>query len=134
MVPDHAWLVTDRRLLPGEDDTTVRRELDAALAEAGVAEFVSVEHVAAKKPALATGADSPAVRSCRAALAGLHRDAPPATVAFATDAGIFAALGIPAVVLGPGSIEQAHTAREFVDVEEVEAMTDVFVRLLETPA
>ena len=133
VVPDHAWLVTDRRLLPGEDDTTVRRELDAALAEAGVTESVAVEHVEAKKPALATAATSAAVRSCRAALAGLGRDAPPASVAFATDAGLFAVRGIPAVVMGPGSIEQAHTAREFVDVEEVEAMAEVFVRLLETP-
>lgn len=133
VVPDHAWLVTDRRLLPGEDDTTVRRELDAALADAGVAEFVRVEHVQAKKPALATAATSAAVRCCRAALAGLGRDAPPASVAFATDAGLFSVHGIPAVVMGPGSIEQAHTAREFVDVEEVEAMAEVFVRLLETP-
>lgn len=133
VVPDHAWLVTDRRLLPGEDDTTLRRELDAALAEAGVAEFVQVEHVQARKPALATAATSAAVRCCRAALAGLGRDAPPASVAFATDAGLFAVRGVPAVVMGPGSIEQAHTAREFVDVEEVEAMAEVFVRLLETP-
>jgi acetylornithine deacetylase/succinyl-diaminopimelate desuccinylase-like protein len=33
--------------------------------------------------------------------------------------------------MGPGSIEQAHTAREFVEVRQVEAMTDFFVRLLE---
>jgi acetylornithine deacetylase len=133
VVPDHAWLVSDRRLLPGEDDTTVRQELEAALAEAGVADLVTVEHVQAKKPALATAAGSDAVRRCRAALAGLGRDAPPASVAFATDAGLFGVRGIPAVVLGPGSIEQAHTAREYVDIEEVEAMAEFFVRLLETP-
>jgi acetylornithine deacetylase/succinyl-diaminopimelate desuccinylase-like protein len=35
-------------------------------------------------------------------------------------------------VIGPGSIEQAHTAREFVAVEQVEGMEEFFVRLLET--
>jgi len=133
VVPDHAWLVTDRRLLPGEDETTVRRELDAALADAGVAEFVRVDHVAARKPALATAATSAAVRDCRAVLATMDRDAPPTSVAFATDAGLFARRGVPAVVMGPGSIEQAHSAREFVEIGEVEAMAEFFVRLLETP-
>jgi succinyl-diaminopimelate desuccinylase len=135
VVPDRAWLVADRRLLPGEDDTTVRREIEAALAEAGVAADVAVAHVHAKKPALATDAAAPAVRACRAALAATaaDRDAPPATVAFATDAGVFAARGIPSVVMGPGSIEQAHTAREWVAIDEVEAMEAFFVRLLETP-
>jgi acetylornithine deacetylase/succinyl-diaminopimelate desuccinylase-like protein len=38
------------------------------------------------------------------------------------------------VVLGPGSVEQAHTAREFVEVRQVEAMADFFVRILEGAA
>jgi acetylornithine deacetylase len=133
IVPDRAWLVADRRLLPGEDDTAVRREIEAALAAAGVAGEVAVSELRARKPALATAADAPAVRACRAALAAGGRDAPPVPVAFGTDAGVFAARGIPALVLGPGSIEQAHTDREWVAVDEVEAMEAFFVRLLETP-
>jgi acetylornithine deacetylase len=133
IVPDRAWLVGDRRLLPGEDDTTVRREVEAALAEAGVADDVALAHLQARKPALATDPASPCVRACREALAAAGRDAPPASVAFATDAGVFSAGGVPAVVLGPGSIEQAHTAREWVPLDEVAAMEELFVRLLETP-
>jgi acetylornithine deacetylase/succinyl-diaminopimelate desuccinylase-like protein len=133
IVPDRAWLVADRRLLPGEDDTSVRQEIEAALAEAGAAADVALEHVHAKKPALATDENAPAVRACRAALAAAGRDAPPEAVAFATDAGVFAARAIPAVVMGPGSIAQAHTAREWVSLDEVAAMEDFFVRLLETP-
>jgi acetylornithine deacetylase/succinyl-diaminopimelate desuccinylase-like protein len=37
-------------------------------------------------------------------------------------------------VLGAGSIEQAHTAREWVAQDEVEAMTRVYRRLLEAPS
>jgi acetylornithine deacetylase len=133
IVPDRAWLVADRRLLPGEDDTVLRNEIEAALQAAGVAGDVSLSQLHAKKPALATDPASPAVRACRAALAAAGRDAPPESVAFATDAGVFAARGIPAVVMGPGSIEQAHTAGEWVPIDEVAAMEDFFVRLLETP-
>ena len=53
-------------------------------------------------------------------------------MSFGTDAGLFAEEGLPGVVMGPGSIAQAHTAREFVDVRQVEAMADFFVRLLES--
>jgi acetylornithine deacetylase len=40
-------------------------------------------------------------------------------VAYGTEAGLFAAAGIPSVVIGPGSIEQAHKADEFVAVSEL---------------
>src|SRR5262249_54076071 len=35
-------------------------------------------------------------------------------VAFGTEAGRFSAAGIPSVVIGPGSIDQAHKADEFI--------------------
>lgn len=40
-------------------------------------------------------------------------------VAYATEAGQFQAAGIPTIVCGPGSIEQAHTANEFVTIEQL---------------
>ena len=42
-------------------------------------------------------------------------------VSFATEAGHFQRAGIPTVVCGPGSIEQAHQADEFVEVSELAA-------------
>jgi len=42
-----------------------------------------------------------------------------AKVAYGTEAGLFAAAGIPSVVIGPGSIEQAHKADEYVAVSEL---------------
>lgn len=130
IVPERATLVSDRRLLPGEDEDSVRRELEAALAEHRVSD-VEIASVKAEKPALATPEDSLAVRACQGALAaaGLPRES--AAVAFGTDAGIFSDAGVPCVVLGPGSIDLAHTSREHVPVAEVEAMTELFVRLLE---
>ena len=46
-------------------------------------------------------------------------------VAFGTDAASFASAGVPCVVFGPGSIEQAHTAEEWVPLAEVQQAADV---------
>jgi acetylornithine deacetylase len=40
-------------------------------------------------------------------------------VDFGSDASKFALAGIPSVILGPGSIDQAHTADEYVDLDQV---------------
>ena len=103
----------------------------AALADHGV-EDVVVDRCQVAKAALATPVDHPAVRACRAALAAADLPDETSSVAFGTDAGVFADAGLPGVVMGPGSIAQAHTAREFVDLAQVEAMTEFFVQLLES--
>jgi acetylornithine deacetylase len=122
--------VTDRRLLPGETAESVRAEIVAALAEHGVSD-VEIVSCTAEKPALVTPDDHPAVRACQRALQAAGLDTETAAVAFGTDAGIFADADVPCVVLGPGSIRQAHTAVEYVPTAEVESMTEIFVRLLE---
>ena len=40
-------------------------------------------------------------------------------VSYVTEAGLFQGIGIPTVVCGPGSIEQAHKADEFIAVSEL---------------
>ena len=50
-------------------------------------------------------------------------------VAYATEAGRFQAAGIPTVVCGPGSIDQAHQADEFVAISELEAALAFMRRL-----
>jgi acetylornithine deacetylase len=47
-------------------------------------------------------------------------------VAYGTEAGLFDGIGIPTVVIGPGSIDQAHKADEFVAVAEL-AKCDAFL-------
>ncbi|MEE9280910.1 MAG: M20/M25/M40 family metallo-hydrolase [Myxococcota bacterium] len=132
IVPDRAWLSLDRRLLPGESPETVRAELESSLRKRGI-DDVEVDWCSLEKPTLSTADEAPAVRACQRALAdeGLPRD--PAAVAFGTDAGIFALAGIPSVVMGPGSIDQAHTAREWVETRQVETMARLFRRMLEEP-
>jgi acetylornithine deacetylase len=52
-------------------------------------------------------------------------------VAYGTEAGLFAAAGIPSVVIGPGSIDQAHKADEFIAIAELEKCGAFLARLIE---
>jgi acetylornithine deacetylase len=52
-------------------------------------------------------------------------------VAFGTEAGLYQDSGIPAVICGPGSIEQAHKPDEFVSLEQVALCERFMTRLLD---
>jgi acetylornithine deacetylase len=54
-------------------------------------------------------------------------------VSFATEASIFMRAGIPTVVLGPGSIEQAHKPDEYISYAQVAACEAFFERLIAQP-
>ena len=49
---------------------------------------------------------------------------------WASDAGVFAAAGIPCVVFGPGSIRQAHTQEEYVELSQVVQAADVYAGII----
>lgn len=50
-------------------------------------------------------------------------------VSFGTEAGVFNDNGIPAIICGPGDIQQAHKPNEFIAVEQVEACVSFMLRL-----
>lgn len=133
IVPDEARIWVDRRTLPDETPESVQQQLAAALEDAGVSEDVFVEECREEKPPLETADDALATRATAAALAAEGLPADPGHVAFGTDAGVFGRVGMPGIVLGPGSIDVAHTDREFVPIDEVETMVRIFERLLESP-
>ena len=54
--------------------------------------------------------------------------APP--VNFWTEAALFSEADYPSIVYGPGSIEQAHTANEWVDVKDLESVLAEYWRIL----
>ena len=60
---------------------------------------------------------SPAVRLARRATGDNDSE----TLAFVTEASLFAKAGLPAVICGPGDIAQAHQPDEFVSVDQLDA-------------
>jgi acetylornithine deacetylase len=58
-------------------------------------------------------------------------------VAYGTEAGLFALAGVPSIVCGPGNIEQAHKANEYVSLEQLaqcEAFLGKFIHSMSVEA
>ena len=51
-------------------------------------------------------------------------------VPYGTDAQAFSLHQIPTVVLGPGSIDQAHTKDEWIELEQLTAAADLYYQLI----
>ena len=79
-------------------------------------------------PALATDPTLDAV----VALGALVGAGQPGSVGFGTEAGLYAdRLGVPAVILGPGDIADAHRPDEFVDPAQLDRCSDVLRRTVD---
>ena len=50
-------------------------------------------------------------------------------VAFGTEAGLFQAVGLSAVICGPGSIAQAHKPDEYIALDQLAACMDMLEKL-----
>ena len=48
-------------------------------------------------------------------------------VAFAAEAGMFQEAGVPSVICGPGSVDQAHQPNEYIEIAQIDACTE-FIR------
>lgn len=123
----------DVRVVPGVDADALLvpffaevQRVNAKLAARGPECGVKV-HMRANAPPLRIDRDSAAERFIRA----LTGDNAVRVAAFATEAGQFQHAGFPAVICGPGSIQQAHQPNEFVAVSEMEKGVAVFSRFLE---
>ena len=84
-------------------------------------------------PGLETDQTSPAIR-----LGALFGGLPSASkVTYGIEPGLFRATGIETIVCGPGDIHQAHTANEFVELDQIRAcktFMDNLVVHLRTPS
>ena len=51
-------------------------------------------------------------------------------VSYCTEAGLFQEIGIPSIICGPGSIEQAHKPDEFIAISEMPKCEAFMQRLI----
>lgn len=86
---------------------------------------IECEPIFSGVPAVETPADSPLVQAAER-LTGHSAGA----VAFGTEAPYFRELGMDALVLGPGYIEQAHQPDEFVDLANLNPMVNILRGLI----
>jgi acetylornithine deacetylase len=146
IVPSHCELELEIRNLPQDDPAAIVARIEADAATIGKAIVPAGDSLAGRSvvpegveigidltvtheyPALDTPPDSEVV-ALAAALTGRHERI---KVGFGTEGGLFSqVLGIPTVVCGPGSIDQAHKPDEFIDVDQVRCCDSMMDALLE---
>lgn len=116
IIPEAAEALIEARVLPGVDPLDVLAPVRAAAEAAGV-----TTEVLAAYPALGLDPGHPL-----AALAErLSGKEAMAAVSFGTEAGLFQAAGVPAVVYGPGDIARAHKPEEYITLPELHAARDM---------
>ena len=127
IVAVHCAISIDRRPLPGETETTVRREIGAFLRRHHQRASLTNSKAAECLP-LETNSNLPLVHQFMSCV-GQKK---PAGVDFFCDASVLTAGGIPSVVFGAGNIAQAHTADEWISLRSLESGTNLLTRFLES--
>ena len=131
IVPASCELMFEHRFLPGSDpEAPIRaveefaaRELEPRMREIDPSSGIDFACIGAI-PALAA-VDSALLRTVQQVLG----DNAPRKVAYGTEGSFFQAAGIPTIICGPGSIEQAHKADEFVSLEQLRRCEDFLDRI-----
>lgn len=133
IVPRYAELTWEYRPVPADDSTAIVDEV-AAFAEAQVLPRLraTTGHglITFQPTAIARGLEAePSGEAERLVRRMTGCDQPSGTVPFGTDGGHFQAAGLSTVVWGPGGIEQAHQADEWIEIEQLETCASVVARL-----
>jgi acetylornithine deacetylase/succinyl-diaminopimelate desuccinylase-like protein len=133
IVPDLCEIAIDCRVIPGETCQSMLEEIKDSLREdLAPAVLDQIEFAAPHKaePPMETAADHPLVRGLGQAATAVIGDSRIVGAAYNTNASHYSAAGIPCVVFGPGEIAQAHSAIEFVEIEQLEAAAQILRRFL----
>lgn len=135
IVPDEALILFEFRAIGGVDPDTLVDEVVRYCREVLEPRMKAVDpatgfdfEVFAGFPGLDMPPDAEVVTLAKA-LAGQNGHA---KVAFGTEAGLFHDIaGVPTVVIGPGSIEQAHKADEWIELDQLQRCAAFVGRLIE---
>jgi acetylornithine deacetylase len=124
VVPDRCTLELGFRPLPGSDIVEVRDRAEAAIR--GAAPTATIELAGYSEPLLTEKASRVHRELCHLVGQSAGRGAP-----FATDGGPLSALDLDIVVWGPGSIEVAHRADEWMPKVELHRCAELLPALVD---
>jgi len=126
IIPDRCEFYTGRRIAPGEDPAAEFEHLRSLITDAAMPCTAEVTMAGGRGfPAFLTEPTDPFVVE----LARLTGEAP-ITVGYGSNCAAYDAIDAPKVLFGPGSIDQAHQAVEWVDIDQLLKAADVYRRLL----
>ncbi len=120
-------LKIDLRLLPGMQVDEVRGHLRRTVAQAVAGSGLSVEfdEVIPGMPAMETDPGSELVKVAEK-LTGHNAG----TVNFGTEGPYLNSMGMDTVVLGPGDIDQAHQANEYIEQKRIRPMQELLEKMI----
>jgi len=131
VVPDRCEIEVDRRLLPGEEARKAVGDVRAYLSSAVEADVgLKVSGADFVVPGLSLAADHALVQAVAGVMREVTGKAPVSGMMGTTHAGPLAEAGIPALVLGPGQLGQAHTATEGLDLNQLEQAAALYDGLM----
>ena len=132
VVPDDCAIEIDRRLIPGDIAEEAVSDIQNFLIERLDFDF-EFEPPWLSSPTLDdsdNGWLADALLAHIEPVAGTHKTL---GVPYGTHASRTCASGIPSVVFGPGSIEQAHTKDEWLEIDQLEKASEVYFRFCSNP-
>jgi acetylornithine deacetylase len=132
-VPESCSIEVDRRLLPGETQQTVWKELSSLISELQVDDpelKLEMEPPVLEDLAMETPASAKVVQVARSISQKLRGTSSLVGVPYGSDASKLSREGIPSIILGPGSIDRAHAAEEYVELDQVALAAEIYARII----
>jgi acetylornithine deacetylase/succinyl-diaminopimelate desuccinylase family protein len=132
IVPNECSIEVDRRIVPGETVIEVQSRYDQLFdgLRLEIPDLKVSQYRLLEDWPMETATNAHIVQVASAALQRMNLDAKPTGVPFGSDASKLSRIGIPSIVFGPGSIDQAHTADEYVPIDEVLTATQIYKEII----
>lgn len=122
VVADHCALAWEMRPVQSTDATYIHQQIDdyalqllKTMRSVYPGSDISKHTISEVEGLMPMGATQARELMCQ-----LTGDSQVGVVSYGTEAGLFQSLGASCIVCGPGSIQQAHKADEFVSIEQIE--------------
>ena len=128
IVPSRCQLELDRRTIPSETPESVMEELHLLFGELGQSAPTIKISRTVPCPPLQTNPELPFAKL----LLKCANQKETKGVPYFTDASPLSMGGTPALVFGPGNIEQAHAEKEWIDLEELEKAHSIVFNFLKS--
>ncbi len=132
-VPDECIIEIDRRVIPGETPEEALVPFRELLSRAQAADpdlDVTLEDPYLMDSPMDTQEEERIVQVATDACHTVLGTSKITGVPYGTDASKFTAVGVPAIVFGPGSIDQAHAAVEWVECKQVVKAVDIYQQMM----
>lgn len=132
IVPHHCEIEIDRRIVPGESSAAALQDIESYLRAETSARFEMLPPWI-EADALADDDNHGTADRLLEQIAAVAGPREKQGAWYGTNASCFAVTGVPSVVFGPGSIAQAHTEDEWLEINQLHQAAEIYYRFCLAP-